>query len=100
MTTDAKQTPWEIMKSVVFAVFIRELQSRFGKFTLGYLWALLEPLFFVVVLSFIRGRFTGAPIAGLPPVVFFGTGVIPKKVIHNKDTHTKPGLKCNQTHYK
>ena len=96
MTTDAKQTPWEIMKSVVFAVFIRELQSRFGKFTLGYLWALLEPLFFVVVLSFIRGRFTGAPIAGLPPVVFFASGVLPFLLFRNSATTSIGAVESNQ----
>lgn len=83
MSAIPKQTPWEIQKSVVFAVFIRELNARFGRFTLGYLWALLEPLFFVMVLSFMRGRFTGAPMAGLPQVVFFASGVLPFLLFRN-----------------
>ncbi|MDF3056676.1 MAG: kpsM [Rariglobus sp.] len=83
MAAISKQTSWEIQKSVVFALFLRELNARFGRFTLGYLWALLEPLFFVLVLSFVRGHFTGAPIAGLPPAVFFASGVIPFILFRN-----------------
>lgn len=75
-STLAKPTPWEIQRSVVFALFVRELNARFGRFRLGYLWALLEPLFVVVVLSFIRGRFTGADLAGVPPALFFASGIL------------------------
>lgn len=95
MATIAKQTPWEIQKSVVFAIFIRELQARFGKFTLGYLWALLEPLFYVLVLSFVRGRFTGAPIAGLPPVIFFASGVLPFLLFRNVATNSIGSVESN-----
>lgn len=95
MTAIPKQTPWEIQKSVVFAVFIRELNARFGRFTLGYVWALLEPLFFVLVLSFVRGRFTGAPIAGLPPVVFFASGVLPFLLFRNIVTTSIGAVESN-----
>lgn len=98
MTAIPKQTPWEIQKSVVFAIFIRELNARFGRFTLGYLWAILEPLFYVLVLSFVRGRFTNAPIAGLPTPVFFASGVLPFILFRNivlgsiKCVEANPGL--------
>jgi capsular polysaccharide transport system permease protein len=96
MATIVKQTPWQIQKTVVFAIFIRELQARFGKFTLGYLWALLEPLFFVVVLSFLRGRFTGAPLAGIPYVVFFASGVLPFFLFRNIAISCISAVESNQ----
>lgn len=83
MTAIPKQTPWEIQKSVVFAVFIRELQARFGKFTLGYLWAIIEPLAFIAIMAIVRGKFTGTPIAGLPPMVFFASGILPFFLFRN-----------------
>lgn len=96
MPAISKQTPWEIQKSVVFAVFLRELNARFGRFTLGYLWALLEPLAFVFLLSFLRGSFTAAPIGGLPAVVFFASGVLPFILFRNIVTSAISGVEANQ----
>jgi capsular polysaccharide transport system permease protein len=96
MAVITKQTPWQIQKSVVFAVFLRELNARFGHFTLGYFWALLEPLFFVLVLSALRGRFTGTPMAGLPPVVFFASGVLPFTLFRNTVTSALSAVEANQ----
>lgn len=76
MTTITKQTPWEIQKSVIFAVFIRELNTRFGQYRLGYFWAVLEPLAMVAVLSSVRVLLGASAIAGLSFPVFFATGVI------------------------
>lgn len=72
-----KQSPWQIQRAVVFGVFIREIQNRFGRYTLGYLWAPLEPLVYLVVLCAIRGALSGALIAGLPPAIFFASGLLP-----------------------
>jgi capsular polysaccharide transport system permease protein len=77
MATITKQTPWEIQRSVIFAVFVRELNTRFGRYRLGYLWAILEPLAIVGVLSGVRMIFGRADIAGLPFPVFFASGIIP-----------------------
>jgi capsular polysaccharide transport system permease protein len=71
-----KQSPWQIQRSVVFGIFLREIQNRFGRYTLGYLWAPLEPFVYIAVLSLIRGKFSGGVIAGIPPVVFFAAGVL------------------------
>jgi capsular polysaccharide transport system permease protein len=76
MGTITKQTSWEIQRSVIFAVFIRELNTRFGRFRLGYLWAILEPLAMIGVLSAVRVLFGTADIAGLSFPVFFATGVL------------------------
>jgi capsular polysaccharide transport system permease protein len=72
-----KQSPWQIQRSVVFGIFLREIQNRFGRYTLGYLWAPLEPFIYILVLSLIRGKFSGGTIAGISPVVFFSAGVLP-----------------------
>lgn len=71
----------EIQKAVIFALFVRELKSRFGQYRLGYAWALIEPMAHIVVIAAIwtaRGRedFFGVPIAmylmtGIVPFLFF-----------------------------
>jgi capsular polysaccharide transport system permease protein len=76
MATITKQTPWEIQKSVVFAIFVRELKTRFGQFQLGYLWAILEPLSMIVILSAVRTLFGTSDIAGLSFPVFFAAGIL------------------------
>lgn len=77
MATISKQSPWEIQKSVIFAVFVRELNTRFGRYQLGYLWALLEPIALISILSSVRMVFGRADIAGLAFPVFFASGIIP-----------------------
>lgn len=75
--TIRRQSPWQIQCSVIFGVFNRELANRFGRFSLGYLWAPLEPLLYIAVLSAIRMQVASGPIAGIDPVVFFASGVLP-----------------------
>lgn len=70
-----RQTPWQIQKSVVFSIFIRELRTRFGRYRLGYLWAVLEPISLIVILSSVRLLFGDNQIAGLPFPVFFASGI-------------------------
>lgn len=72
----SRQSPWEIQKSVVFSVFQREVGTRFGRFRLGYLWAVLEPTAMVLILSAVRVLFGRSDVAGLSFPVFFAAGVI------------------------
>ncbi|MFN3471412.1 MAG: ABC transporter permease [Aquificaceae bacterium] len=48
------------IKRVVIALFIRELNTRFGKYRLGYLWALLEPLSTIALFVLVRGVLAGS----------------------------------------
>lgn len=71
-----QQTPWEMQKAVLFAIFVRELGARFGRFRLGYLWAILEPVAMVSVLCGVRVLFGNEDIEGLGFPVFFASGVL------------------------
>ena len=44
-----------IQRRVIWSLFLRELKTRFGKFRLGYIWALLEPLTQMALFFFIFG---------------------------------------------
>lgn len=72
-----KQSSWEIQKAVIFALFVRELRARFGRFRLGYAWAVLEPLALIAVLSGLRVFWGRSDIAGLPYPLFFASGIMP-----------------------
>lgn len=61
----------------VRTIMLRETMARFGRHEMGYLWAIIEPLIHVAVVScifyFIRARDT----LGMNVVLFVATGVIP-----------------------
>lgn len=93
--TIRKQTPWEIQRSVVFAVFLRELNTRFGRLRLGYFWAILEPLTFMFILTVLRGKLTAAPLAGLDAPVFFASGILGYTMFRNIVTSALAGVESN-----
>ncbi len=67
----------QVMYASIRALLLRELQTRFGQYRLGYLWVFLEPLltigFMVLLFSTIRQRM--AP--GIEFEVFLINGIIP-----------------------
>ena len=46
---------FEVQKVTVEALFLREIRTRFGKFRLGDLWAILEPSAHLLILLGIFG---------------------------------------------
>lgn len=74
-----RRNSFEIQLATVRALFLRELQTRFGSqdLRLGYLWVLLEPIFQVllmlVMFSFILARHVPA----MDYSVFLLTGILP-----------------------
>ena len=71
------RSPIEIQKAVVFALFVRELKTRFGKYRLGYVWALLEPMAHVVVLALIWAAIGHTEFSGIPMPMFLLVGLVP-----------------------
>ena len=71
-----KRGSWEIQKAVWYALFVRELKTRFGGFRLGYFWAIAEPLSHILVLSFLFTAIGNSGYYGVPFPVFFGTGIL------------------------
>ena len=61
-----------IQKDVIFAIFIREMITRFSTYTFGNIWLLLEPLLMMVLFIIIFGaRGRGAYGFVEPPVFIF-----------------------------
>lgn len=90
------RSPWQIQKSVVFALFLRELKTRFGSYKFGYAWLLIEPMAHVILLSlafsFVRDR----ALFGIDLPVFIVTGIIPFLMFKNIALRVMDGVDANR----
>jgi capsular polysaccharide transport system permease protein len=75
MTTIIKRNNWEVWRDVIFALFTREIRTGFSD-KLGLSWALINPVAFIFILSFIRSRLAGGDTHGVPTFVFMAYGLI------------------------
>ncbi|MBC3764956.1 ABC transporter permease [Neptunicella marina] len=75
MATLEKRTKWQIWFDVIYALLVREIRIGFNdKF--GISWAVLNPVIFILVLSFLRGRLDGGETHTIPTFVFMAYGLI------------------------
>jgi capsular polysaccharide transport system permease protein len=75
MTTVLKRNKWEIWRDVIFALFVREIRTGFNdKF--GIAWAVVQPVAFIFLLSFLRGRIGGAETHTIPTFTFMAIGIL------------------------
>jgi capsular polysaccharide transport system permease protein len=66
----------KVQLRVIGALVLRELQTRYGRDGIGYLWALLEPLF-LIILFFVGFTLLGrTQHAGMDLVPFLAAGII------------------------
>lgn len=90
------RTPWQIQKSVIFALFIRELKTRFGSYKLSYVWMLVEPLAHMAVMSYIFSQIASHLVGGIDFSVFLVTGLIPFFLFRNTALHVMDGVDANR----
>lgn len=72
-----KRSAWQVQRAVWFALFVRELKTRFGGRWLGVFWALLEPLAHIAILMLIFGFIRHRVLPGVEFVVFLLVGLVP-----------------------
>lgn len=68
---------WDIQKRVIGALMIRELTTRFGRENIGFLWVMVEPLLFAVLVGILWRAMKGPLEYGVDIVAFVVTGYIP-----------------------
>jgi len=61
----------------VLALMLREMSTRYGRTPGGYLWAVLEPLGAILVMSFVFALFLRTPPLGNSFILFYATGFLP-----------------------
>jgi capsular polysaccharide transport system permease protein len=75
MTTVLKRNKWQIWRDVIFALFVREIRTGFNdKF--GIAWAVVQPVAFIFLLSFLRGRIGGPEVHTLSTFTFMAIGIL------------------------
>lgn len=94
MSTVVKRTPWQIQRAVVFALFIRELKTRFGGQWIGAIWALFEPISQVCMMLFIRGFIKRGGEADF--FLFMLTGVMPFTLFKDMSFRLMDAVNANQ----
>ncbi len=67
----------DVQRATVLALFLREIKTRFGKFRLGYCWALLEPLLHLAILLFVLDFVMERTLPDISFPVFLLSGIIP-----------------------
>lgn len=72
-----KRSSFKIWQDVIFALFLREIRSKFND-KLGLGWAILQPVLFILILSLLRGRLDGGLTHSMPTFIFmvYGMGTI------------------------
>lgn len=76
-STRRTRTPWEIQRSVLFALILRELRTRAGKNWVGVLWTLAEPLAQTLLLISVFGILRHVASANMEFPVFLISGMMP-----------------------
>jgi len=71
-----KRTSLEIFKSVVLALFLREVQTRFGTKKLGYFWAVFDAMFMVFIFAGLKSLISSQSMPGLDFPVFLATSFL------------------------
>src|SRR3546814_16418763 len=78
-----KRSSFGMVRAVVFALVLREMQTRFGARRMGAFWMLFEPIAHVILMLFIFGFIRGREVPGMEFPVFFATGIIPFLMLRN-----------------
>lgn len=68
---------------VILALMLREMSSRYGRSPGGYVWALLEPVGMIAVMSLGFSLLVRTPPLGTSFILFFATGFIPFSLYQN-----------------
>tara|TARA_R110001583_G_scaffold191347_1_gene356430 strand:- start:4155 stop:4940 length:786 start_codon:yes stop_codon:yes gene_type:complete len=74
MTTVIKRNKWEIWRDVIFALFAREIRTGFND-KIGISWAVINPLVFIALLSYLRSLIKGGETHTVPIFVFMACGI-------------------------
>jgi lipopolysaccharide transport system permease protein len=87
---------WEFRELLYFLVW-RDIKVRYKQTVLGVAWAVLQPVFSMIVFTIIFGRFAKIPSENLPYAVFVYAGLLPWTFFNNAVTQGGQSL-VNQQH--
>ena len=86
---------WEYRELLYFLVW-RDIKVRYKQTALGAAWAVMQPLFMMLVFSLFFGRLAKVPSDGIPYPVFAFCALIPWQLFANALTEASNSLVGNQ----
>jgi capsular polysaccharide transport system permease protein len=96
-----KRSSIEVLRDVLFALFIREIKTRFGAYRLGIVWAFVEPFSFVLIMSAIRslgssGSLFGGVCHSIPVPFFYMLAYVPFLLFSSLLTQSVTAINANR----
>jgi capsular polysaccharide transport system permease protein len=86
---------WDIQVRVIGALMMRELATRFGRENIGFLWIMVEPMLFALLVGALW-RFMKGPFEfGVDIVAFVVTGYIPLVLFRSVITRSMSSFTAN-----
>ncbi|ENV10541.1 hypothetical protein F966_00305 [Acinetobacter higginsii] len=86
----------QVMYASVRALFLRELQTRFGQYRLGYFWILLEPALHIGFMLVLFGTLRQRMIPGMDFEVFLINGILPFFMFRKIATQALGAIQANK----
>lgn len=83
--------------SVLRALALRELQQRFGRDNIGYLWVVGEPMMLASVVTLLHRIVTRREVGGVSPFTFMLTGYSIYIIFRNTFTRAEAALHSSET---
>lgn len=71
-----RRSSFSIFKSVITALFLREVQTRFGTKKLGYFWAIFDAMLMVLVFAGLKAAIAERSMPGVDYPVFLASGFL------------------------
>lgn len=82
---------------VLSALMLREMTTRYGRSAGGYIWAVLEPVGMILILSFAFSQFLRTPPVGESFVLFYATGYLPFHYFAEISNTTSSAVSTNRS---
>lgn len=86
----------DVQRAAVGALFLREIKTRFGKYRLGYCWAILEPTAHLLVMLAVFGYLMHRTMPDISFPVFLINGIIPYFLFSSIATRSIGAIEANQ----
>lgn len=64
-------------RDLFYVLTVRDIKVRYKQTVLGILWTIIQPLFMMVIFTFLFGRLAGIPSDGVPYSIFAYAGLVP-----------------------
>lgn len=92
----SKRSPWDIQQTVILALVLRELKTRFGAHRMGVVWLFMEPVATIAIMLAILGSFRGASLQGIDYPVFLLVGIVPFNLFKSIALRIMEGVEGNK----